>query len=284
MATAGGPAGALGELHDNLGGVAPQHEAVPADANGLAGDLGGGIGGEERDHAGRVVGRPEAQLLAGIRRQLLPGGERVGVGLEEGHRLGHLRGRDGHHGVDGDPGPRQLQRPGADHADDARLGGGVVGLAEVADLPGGGADADDPPALALLAHPDRGGPGAGEGAAQVGGDDGVELLIGHLPHRGVAQDARVVDQDVEPAVLGDGAVDEGLGGLAAADGDDLGDGGAARGGDCVDGGGRDVGVDVVDHDRGAAAGQLAGVGEAEAPARSGDDGDLAGQVHGVSSR
>src|SRR3954453_12921706 len=92
----------------------------------------------------------------------------------------------------------------------------AVGLAEVADLAGGGADADDASALALLAQADGGGAGAGEGAAQVGGGDGVELLVGHLPQGGVAQDAGVVDQHVEPAELPDGPVDECLRRLAGA--------------------------------------------------------------------
>ena len=38
------------------------------------------------------------------------------------------------------PALRHLHRPGADHADDAGLGRGVVGLAEVAALAGRGAD------------------------------------------------------------------------------------------------------------------------------------------------
>ncbi|CAB4924196.1 unannotated protein [freshwater metagenome] len=263
--------------------MGPQRQPVAADPDGLAGDAGGLVGGEEGDQPGDVLRRPEAQLLAGVGRQRVAVLQRGDVGLEEGHRLRHRGGGHRDDGVHGDLRPGQLHRPGAHHADDPGLGRGVVGLAEVADLAGGGADADDPAALALLAQLHRGGAGAGERAAQVGGDDRVELLVGHLPQRGVAQDAGVVDQHVQPAELGDGAVDQRLGGLAGPDGHDLGDGAAPVGGDRVDGGLRDLGVHVVDHDGGAAAGQLLGVGEAEAPAGSGDDGDLAGQLHGFSS-
>ena len=54
----------------------------------------------------------------------------------------------------------------------------------------------------------RGGAGAGERAAQVDVDDGVEVVVGHLPQHLVAQDAGVGDQDVEPAELVHGPVDE----------------------------------------------------------------------------
>ena len=65
-------------------------------------------------------------------------------GLREvGHGLGHGGGGHRDDGVGGDAGLLHLQRPGADHADDAGLGCGVVGLAEVAALAGGGADRDD---------------------------------------------------------------------------------------------------------------------------------------------
>jgi hypothetical protein len=54
-------------------------------------------------------------------------------------------------------------------------------LPEVADLSGGGADADDPPAVALFAESDRCRPGAAERAAHVDVENEVELLVGHFP-------------------------------------------------------------------------------------------------------
>ena len=102
--------------------------------------------------------------------------------------------------VDRDAGPGALHRPGSHHADDRRLGRRVVGLTDVAALPGRRSDRDDPPAAALFAHAAHRGPHAGEGAAQVHVDDRVELLVGHLPQHAVAQDAGVGDEHVEPPV------------------------------------------------------------------------------------
>ena len=120
---------------------------------------------------------------------------------------------------------------------------------------------------------------AGERAAQVDLDDGVEVVVGHLPQHPVAQHAGVGDHHVEPAELLDRPVDEPLGGLRGADRHDLGDGAAARGRDLVDDRGGGLVVHVVDDDGGAGVGQRRGVGAAEALPAAGDDGDLSGDVH-----
>lgn len=112
----------------------------------------------------------------------------------------------------------------------------------------------------------------------MGGDHRVEVVVGHLPQHPVAQDARVGDQDVEPPELLDGPVHEAFGGLRRADRDHLGDGGAARLGDRLHGLLGHRLVDVVDDHGRAVGGQGVRVGEAEAPATAGDDGDLAGQI------
>jgi hypothetical protein len=112
----------------------------------------------------------------------------------------------------------------------------------------------------------------------VGGDHRVEVVVGHLPQDLVAQDARVGDQDVEPAELLDGTVHQPLGGLGRADRDDLGDGGAAGRGDGLHGLLGHGLVDVVDDHGGAVGGEGVRIGEAEAPAAAGDDGDLAGEI------
>ena len=59
---------------------------------------------------------------------------------------------------------------------------------------------------------------AGEGAAEVDVDDGVEVLVGHLQQALVPQDAGVGDQDVEPAERIDRCLDQLLRNLRAADG------------------------------------------------------------------
>jgi hypothetical protein len=74
--------------------------------------------------------------------------------------------------------------------------------------PGRRADHDHPAAVALLAEPQHGGTHAGARATQVHADDGVEVLVGHLPQHPVTQHARVGDHGVETAVLLDRADDE----------------------------------------------------------------------------
>ena len=93
-------------------------------------------------------------------------------------------------------------------------------------------------------------------------------------------DAGVVERHVEPAELGDGAVDE-RGDLVFV-GDVAGD--AERpvpgGGELVGGGAQRVPVDVGEHDRGAGSGERASGVEPHAGAGAGDEGDLAGEVVG----
>jgi hypothetical protein len=77
----------------------------------------------------------------------------------------------------------------------------------------------------------------GEVALEVDADDGVPLGLGHPVQERVAQDARVVDEDVEPPVLVDGLLDEAPGTGEVGD--------IVRVVDPV------PGLDVVDDDRGA---------------------------------
>src|SRR6202012_670837 len=114
-----------------------------------------------------------------------------------GHRRVDEAGGDG---VDADPRrPALRQRPA--EADQPRLRGAVVGLAEVAER-GARAEVDDGRPLAVTRlerqrQPDRGG--------EVDVDDGGELDLGHLRRAGVAGDAGVVDEyrDVVPGGGGD---------------------------------------------------------------------------------
>ncbi len=126
------------------------------------------------------------------------------------HGLGH--GRADQAGLDRvDPHAQvgDLLGGGLGQADDAGLGGRVVGLADQADLAGDRRDVHDRTAF-RLAHDAGGQPGAVPGALQVHGDDLVELLLGHLAHGRVAGDAGVVDHDVQAAEGVDGRPDERL--------------------------------------------------------------------------
>ena len=78
--------------------------------------------------------------------------------------------------------------------------------------------------------------------------------------------------------LSHGGAHQLLGGFGAAHRSDDGGGPAAGGGDGRDGLlGRTSCVNVIDHDGGALAGQLLGVGQAEAASAAGDDCYFSGQ-------
>ena len=107
-------------------------------------------------------------------------------------------------------------------------------------------------------------------------------LLGHREDHPVAQDARVVDQDVELAVRRDGQVDEGARGLEVGHVAEVRDRPAARRadlfGDVLRGrGGRLAravaarAAVVVDDDRRAEPGEFQGFRPAQAAARAGDD-------------
>src|SRR5207248_676700 len=97
---------------------------------------------------------------------------------------------------------------GLGEAEQAGLGGGVVGLAGVADDAAGGADVDD--AAELAAHHGAGGRADGdEGGGQVGLDDHRPILVGHAEGQAVLGDAGVIDEDVESAVSLGGGGDRG---------------------------------------------------------------------------
>eukprot|EP00966_Prymnesium_polylepis_P209844 4860143-Prymnesium_polylepis.2 len=89
-----------------------------------------------------------------------------------------LAGSTAAHRVDGDAARRELARHRHGHADHARLGRGVVGLADVANLADDRRDVDDP-ARPLLEHELAGGLRREEDAVEVGVDDIVPLVRLH---------------------------------------------------------------------------------------------------------
>ena len=137
--------------------------------------------------------------------------------------------------------------------------------------------------LVLLA-PVGGGPaGGGEVALEVDGDDGVPLVLGHVDDHPVAQDAGVVDEDVEVAERLDRRVDQPLGALPVGDVVAVDDRLAAQvalisATTCWAGVASPpvavVGAaEVVDDDLGALRGEQQRVLAADAASRSGDDRD-----------
>ncbi len=130
--------------------------------------------------------------------------------------LHHLVGNGGEHGRLDEAGRHRIHphalgaefaRPGLGHGDDAGLGRGVIGLAEVAVQPDHAGRAENG-AAAALDHVRRDDLGAAEHRAQVHVDHGVELLVGHFHQPRIAGDARVVHQGVDFPELGDGGIDQ----------------------------------------------------------------------------
>ena len=164
--------------------------------------------------------------------------------------------------VGGDAERAELARPGPRHADDAGLAGGVGGLAVVAHARhdgGGGEDA----ARARRAHGAQGGAGRDHRPAQVHVEGGRPVLVGDLGQGGVAHDAGVVDEHVEPAPLRHDGVHRALdGGRVGHVGGDA-EGVAARASDRVGGGFDSRRVAVDQGHAGARLGQGDGGGGAD---------------------
>ena len=177
----------------------------------------------------------------------------------------------------------QIAGQRAGQADDALLGGGVVGLAHVAQ-PGLGRCVHDP-TRALLAEDLGGELGHREVTLEVDVDDDVPLVLGHVEDHPVAQDAGVVDQDVEPAERVERLLDHALAGVHVGHRVVVGDGVAAgvldRGHDLVGRSGLAVefaalgAAVVVDHDPCALRREQQGVSAANPAAGAGHDRDAA---------
>ena len=118
------------------------------------------------------------------------------------------------------------------------------------------------------------------------GDDRVPILLRHVEDHPVAQDARVIDHDVELAKVVDGALKNALGGFEVGDAFEVGYGLAAAGADLPDHlfGGRtrlpgavEMSPQVIDHHFSAVLRHQQGFFPSDSAPRSGDDRDLAFQ-------
>ena len=204
------------------------------------------------------------------------------------HVLGHAGEADRGDGVDLDVELAALDREDAREADEAHLRSAVVGLAEVAEDARVRARVDDA-AEALVAHDHPGRHGHVERTHEVGRDHGLEELRSHVVERLVAQDAGVVDDDVDGAEGVEGGLHDGFTALGGGDRVVVGDSNAAELLDLLDDEVRRAVVvafaihaatEVVDDHEGTATRQLESMAAAEATSGSGDDGDLAIQGQG----
>ena len=135
--------------------------------------------------------------------------------------------------------------------------------------------------------------GAVERTLEVHGDDRVEVFFGHLDERPVADDARVVDQDVDLAERVDGRLHDALSAVELRDRVVARDGLASerldllahlRRGVLFRAPAVDAAADVVDDDARAFAGHAQHELAADPASGPGDDGDPTVQQPHVSSR
>ena len=112
--------------------------------------------------------------------------------------VGHRRSnKAGCHAIHGNVATGKLLRQRLGHADQPRLGRGIIRLPGIAGLPDHRRDRDHA-AEALLHHRLRGGPDEAKGGFQVHADHLIPFLILH-PHREiVTRDTGIVDENVDP--------------------------------------------------------------------------------------
>ncbi len=240
-------------------------------------------GGGRHDHAGRRV----------FARQIDDRG-RNEFGLEQRQHVGrhqifgHAGRRDRAHGIDLDIVARAFELERVHQTDKAKLGGAVIGLAEIAVQAGGGCRHDDA-AIFLVAENLPQGPGGFDGAHDMDIHHRLEILQFHFGEAFVAQDAGIGDQDIDPAEGIHGLFDQmGHAGIVA-DRGAIGDGFAARrldfgdhrfGSRAIAAGAVERAAQIVDHHLGAAPRQFEGVAAAQPTARAGDNGDLTVEANG----
>ena len=127
--------------------------------------------------------------------------------LRRQHGLGHARAGDRRDRVDEDVALLALERERLREAVEAELGHRVVRLAEVA-VDAGGRRGHDDAAVAGVAHVRPRGVGDAERAEHVDLVDEVPVGLRHLRERDVAEDAGVVDDDVDLAERVDRGLDD----------------------------------------------------------------------------
>ena len=148
--------------------------------------------------------------------------------VASGHRVGHPGRGTGCQRVHAHVVVGPLLRQDVHQSEHAHLRGTVVRLSEVAEYAGTRTGEDDAPVvLGVHQRPCR--VRHVGGAVQMDVDDDVPLVEGHVLECLVAQDAGVVDQDVDPAERVHGGLHDGLRTFPIGDGGFVGDRDTARG-------------------------------------------------------
>ena len=240
----------------------------------LAGDIRAAIAGEQERDFGNFVGLSE--MLDGL---IFDDLAELGFVVPEIFAQNGLD-QAGCDRVDSHAVGSQFQGIGLRHHDERGLGHAVEQAVELWTETGNGRNIDDG-AGAALAHAGGHGLNETEGAFQVDLDHLVELGLIHLESRFLGDiGGRIVDQDIDPAELAMGGVDElaDVGGAPDVACQGIDPAGAIRdfGGDLLKG----LELAAADDDRGAFAGERFRDGSSDAAAGAGDDGDFVCESEG----
>ena len=163
------------------------HRHASVDSEDLTGDVSGGRTGEEEDSVGDVIDLTEVS-----ERDFGHDACFEVIGEFVGHVGGDETGGDG---ITGDLASGQFACDGFGEADEASLGGGVVGLSGISNESDDGADIDDARVSAFHKRTLKGFDEV-EGSFEIGVENGVPIFAFHAHEEAVARDAGVVDEDV----------------------------------------------------------------------------------------
>src|SRR5215468_11465801 len=183
------------------GKMASYHDHTAVHMQGLTGDI-AGLGGRQVDRGrGHVVRCTER-----LRRDRFLNDGRLLFAQRLGHRRGDKARRDA---IDGNAAGGDLAGQRFRHADHARLGGGIVALAGIADDAADRGDINDAAITGLGAHHGaRRRPHQHEARGQIDGNDLVPLFVLHHHEQVVFGEAGIVNQNLEPTELGQRRIDE----------------------------------------------------------------------------
>src|SRR5699024_1962784 len=157
--------------------VTPHLQAVAANSDGLAGDVGCIVGRQKSDQTGNIGSSTKAEVLAEEIWHGLAGFIGFNSSREEWHSFGHSGSRYRNNRIDGDTCALHFHSPGPDHTHDAGFGCSVVGLAKVAALPGWRTDGNDSTFNLIVFEVIECGTNAGKGTTEVHVDHLVEIVI-----------------------------------------------------------------------------------------------------------
>ncbi|SVJ66376.1 Uncharacterised protein [Klebsiella pneumoniae] len=177
--------------------LAHQEEFVVTRGEHLAGDLAGGVG--------RQVDGQRRVLLGGHALQLVDAGLLLrGCGRD---RVGHPAPGERRDAIRTHVVALHVEGDGFAQGDDAQLGRGIIGLAEVADQPGSAGHVYEGAGL-LGTEAFGGGPADEEAAVEMDIDHRQPVVGAHLVEDRIAQDASVVHHDIQTPETVHGAFDD----------------------------------------------------------------------------